>query len=119
MTFFINTTIEVWDLIESETLDNYGNPKTKYTLTKTAPADFQSKSIQSEQDIVGKVLKDQYNIFLDKNVGILDTSIIRKTGELETYTIVGTPVVSTHFDSTSHMKIVVEKQRKPTKLEEV
>lgn len=118
MSFFPNVKIELWNLYESEELDDYGNKKQKYVVSSIVAADMQTLNETNQMETFGKILQDTYNIYLDKNVEVKDTTIFRVSGETSTFEVVGTPEINNHLIGVSHVKVVVEKQRKPTKLEE-
>ena len=74
---------------------------------------FITDSYKNEE--YGKILEDTYKIYFDIDVPVTDTMIIRRVGEAETYTINGSP--SKYHTLIPHIKVNVQKQRKPLKLE--
>ena len=118
MVFFPNCEIELWDYTEDDVLPNiYGEVEQYYVLVDVVECDFQNLSNQDSLKEFGKILQDTYKLYLDVNVPINDRMIIRKVGEKWTYEIKGTPMTNFHFDITNHKKIIVQKHRKPLKLE--
>lgn len=116
MPFFNNIKIELWSLTTSNNYDLYGNLKNNYTLTDTVIADLQPLTNREQMQTFGKILQDTYKVYLDKNVQLTDTMILRVVGEQTTYKIVGSPMTYNHLLPASHNKIIIEKQRQPTKL---
>ena len=115
MVFFPNEQIELWEYKDSEIKYNvYGEPEEEYNLITTVPCDIQPMSPQDNIKSFGKILQDTYKIYLDKNIPITDTMIIRVVGKPDTYKITGTPMLNNHL--LHHKKIILKKQRKPTPL---
>lgn len=120
MVFFPNQELELWEYQESTTeFDSYHNPKKGYYLVTTVPCDFQPMSQQDNLKEFGEILEDTYKIYLDHTVELTSSMILRIKGEPDTYEIIGTPIDNNHLVPVMHKKIEVQKQRKPTKLEEV
>lgn len=118
MVFFPNCEIELWDYDEDDALPNiYGEVEQHYVLVEIVECDFQSLSNQDSMREFGKILEDTYKLYLDDDVEINDRMIIRRVGESWTYAIKGTPNTNTHFDIVNHKKVIVQKHRKPLKLE--
>ena len=119
MVYFPNVNIELWDYTESTTEFNpYYEPLKEYSLTNTVPGNLQPMSPNEMLKEFGEILTDTYKIIIDSDVNISPSMLIRVKDQPDTYEIVGTPMVNTHFAPTSHTKIVVKKQRKPTPLQE-
>jgi len=117
MVFFPNHELELWEYTESQTEFNaYLEPKKEYYLVNTIPCDFQSMTEQDDMKEFGEVLEDSYKIYIDHNVDVTPSMILRIKGEPDTYEITGTPINNNHLLPVMHKKIVVQKQRKPTKL---
>lgn len=113
MVFFPNEKIELWEYQDSETKYNiYGEPEEEYKLATVVPCDIQPMSPQDNIKSFGKILQDTYKMYLDKNIPITDTMIIRVVGKPDTYKITGTPMLNNHL--LHHKKIILKKQRKPT-----
>ena len=120
MVFFPNQELEVWGYTESSTEFNpYMEPKKEYYLVTTVPCDFQVMGPNESIKEFGEVLEDTYKIYIDYNVEITPSMILRIKGEPDTYEIIGTPLNNNHLLPVRHKKIEVQKQRKPTKLEVV
>ena len=118
MVFFPNQELELWAYTESTTEFNpYLEPKKEYYLKTTVPCDFQAMSPNETIREFGEVLEDTYKIYLDKDVEVTHDMVLRIKGEPATYEITGTPINNNHLAPVQHKKLVVQKQRKPIKLE--
>lgn len=117
MVFFPNEKLELWEYSESEIPNVYGETTREYKYIGVYTCDFQPLSQKDSMMEFGKVLQDAYKIYLDIDVPITDTMILRLQGKPETYSIRGTPIHNNH-NIISHIKVIVEKQRQPTILEE-
>lgn len=116
MVFFHNENLELWEYVENEDVPNFfGETTADYEYIGTFPCDFQPMSPKDSLNEFGKVLEDTFKIYLDEDVPITDTMILRLEGKNDTYSITGTPIFNNH-NIISHIKVVVQKQRKPTKL---
>lgn len=116
MPYFINTYIEIWEPYLSKEKSEITNDKMiKYDLTATIPADLQGLTPSYSQQEYGKILEDTYSVYIDSTVTISPNAILREEGKTDTYMIKGTPVLNNHL--LPHIKLVIEKQRTPTKLE--
>ena len=112
MVYFPNCTIQIYEPSESQTLNPYtGEPEDTWTLVATVSADFQQTSNQETQTEYGKVLEDQFDVFVDLSTTISDKSIIKIVGETKTYDVIGTPQKWNRF--LNFKKIVVREHRKP------
>lgn len=107
--FFDNTTIEIFTYTPG--IDDYGNTD-NYEFRESVPADIQPVNPISTYREFGKILQDTYNLYLQEDVEIHDTDLIRI--EDDVFEIIGTPEDWNHI--IKHRKIVVRKQRKPVKL---
>ena len=117
MVFFPNEKLELWTYTESTTeFNSYLEPKKIYTLSGTVDCDFQVMSNEESLREFGEVRADTYKIYLDSNVSVDASMILRLKGKTDTYEIVGTPIDNNHLTPVKHKKLVVIKQRKPTKL---
>lgn len=120
MVFFPNQELELWEYQESTTeFNSYLEPKKEYYLVTTILCDFQPMSQQDNIKEFGEVLEDTYKIYIDYDVEITPSMILRIKGEPDTYEVIGTPLNNNHLLPVRHKKIEVQKQRKPTKLEVV
>lgn len=116
MVFFPNSQIELWEYNEDEDIPNfYGESSVSYTLVGVYEADFQNMSPKDTLQEYGKILEDTYKAYFNADVPITDTMILRKTDEPYTYTINGSP--QKYGNLIPHIKVNLQKQRKPTKLE--
>ena len=119
MVFFPNEQMELWQYVESETdFNEYYEPIKEYNKIDTVPCDFQSMTPSESMKEFGEVLEDTYKVYLNIGVPIVSTMILRLQGKTDTYTIIGTPITNNHLPRVSHKKIIVQKQRKPVKLQE-
>lgn len=116
MVFFPNEQLELWDYSETSELNSYLEPKKEYTLTDTVPCDFQVMTPSDNLKEFGEELTDTYKIYIDSKVSIQSSTILRLQGKSDTYEIMGTPVINNHLPIVDHIKLVVQKQRKPTQL---
>ena len=113
--FFPNEELELFEYVEKPSRDRFlGESEYSYELINTVPCDFQPASPKDSQMEYGKLLEDSYKIYLDGEVNITDTMILRIKGKKDTYKITGTPMHNNHF--LNHKKIIVQKQRKPANL---
>ena len=118
MIFFPNQELELWEYTESATEFNpYLEPVKEYYLANTIPCDFQSMGPNETLREFGEVLEDTYKIYIDRNVNVTHDMVLRIKGEPDTYEITGTPIDNNHLTPVQHKKIVVQKHRKPVKLE--
>ena len=119
MVFFKNETLELWEYTESTTeFNSYLEPKKEYHLTSTAPCDIQPMSPNDQITEFGELLTDTYKIYINPEVSIHPSMILKITGKPDTYEIIGTPMNNNHLLPVSHQKIIVKKQRKPTQFVE-
>lgn len=110
--FFRNGELELFEYTEKHSRDRFlGEPEYDYILVDCVPCDFQPASPKDSQMEYGKILEDTYKIYLDGEVEVTDTMILRLKGKKDTYKIIGTPMNNNHF--LHHKKILVQKQRKP------
>lgn len=117
MVFFKNEMLELWDYSENDNIPNFfGETTSEYNYVGTYPCDFQTMTPKDSMNEFGKVLEDGYKIYLDIDVPVNDKMILRLEGKVETYSITGTPIINNH-NIIPHIKLVVQKQRKPTKLD--
>ena len=115
MVFFPQTYIELWEYTEKEDIPNFfGESSSDYIYVGTYFVDFQNMTPKDTEKEYGKLLEDTYKIYLDTNVPITDTMIIRKQNQTTTYSILGTPQI--YNTLIPHIKVLVQKQRKPLEL---
>lgn len=116
MVFFPNCQIELWEYNENEEETNWwGETTPSYELKEIVTCDFQNMSPRDNQEAYGKILQDTYKAYLPIDTHITDTMIIRKVGEKDTYSITGSPLRYDHL--IPHIKILLQKQRKPLNLD--
>ena len=117
MVFFPNEKVELWEYNEEGDIPNFfGETIASYTLIGVYDVDFQPASQKDTMNDFGKTLEDTYKLYLDLTVPITDTMILRLEGKEDTYSVVGTPIFNNH-NVVNHIKVIVQKQRQPTKLE--
>lgn len=114
MVFFPNEELEIFEYTETSELNSYLEPKKEYVYKTTVPCDFQSMSPNDQLKEFGELNEDTYKIYLDRNVEIDSSMILRLKGKPDTYEITGTVIDNNHLLSVHHLKITVIKQRKPT-----
>ena len=115
MVFFPNDEVELWEYTEDDEIPNFfGESTESYKYIGTYPCDFQNMSPKDSLQEYGKILEDTYKIYFDVDVPVTDTMIIRKVGKVETYTINGSP--SVYHTLIPHIKVNVQRQRKPLEL---
>ncbi len=113
MVFFPQTYIELYEYTEEEDIPNFfGETTSSYNYIGTYYVDSQNMSPRDNPEDYGKILSDTYKIYMDTDVPITDTMIIKKKGEKDTYTITGSPQI--YNTLIPHIKVLVTKQRKPT-----
>lgn len=116
MVFFPNQKLELFEYTETSELNSYLEPKHEYVYQSTVPCDFQSMTPNESIQEFGEVKEDTYKIYIDQNVPITSSMILRIEGEVDTYEITGTVINNNHLPIVQHKKIIVQKQRKPTKV---
>lgn len=117
MVFFPNAELELYQYIESATeFNSYYEPLKEYSLMDTVPCNFQPMSPSDSLKQFGEILTDTYKVIIDYNVTVEPSMLVKVKGKLDTYEIVGTPMVNTHFTPTRHIKLILKKQRKPTQV---
>ena len=116
MVFFPNHNLEIFDYTELEETNSYKEKKKAYVYKQTVPCDFQSMSPNESIQEFGEILEDTYKIYLDKDVEINHEMLVKLEGLPDTYEITGTPMNNNHLLPVQHIKLVVQKHRKPTKL---
>lgn len=116
MVFFPNEKIELWEYTENSEIPNFfGETTVSYNLIGTYDADIQPMSPKDNPNEYGKLLEDTFKIYFNPDVPIMDTMILRIVGRNDTYSITGTPINNNHI--LPHIKVIVQKQRKPTPLD--
>ena len=117
MVFFPNEMLELWEYNEESEIPNFfGEKIASYNYVGSFEVDFQPASQKDTMNDFGKTLEDTYRLYLDLSVPITDTMILRLEGKKDTYSIVGTPIFNNH-NVLPHIKVIVQKQRQPTKLD--
>ena len=108
--------IELWEYTEEEDIPNFfGESSSKYVYVGSFMGDFQNSSPRDKPEDYGKILEDSYKVYFPEDVPVTDTMILRKEGEMDTYTINGSPL---HYNTLiPHIKVVLQKDRKPVPLD--
>jgi len=119
MVFFPNQNLELFEYTETSELNSYLEPKHEYTYLTTIPCDFQSMNPNESIKEFGEIREDTYKIYVDVNAPVTSSMILRIEGEPDTYEITGTVINNNHLRPiVQHKKIIVQKQRKPTRVVE-
>ena len=118
MVFFPNHELELFGYRETSDFDSYYEPKKEYYHIATVECDFQPMSPKDSLKEFGEILEDTYKIYINHDVPVESSMILRIKDEVDTYEIIGTPINNNHLTPVQHKKIIVQKQRKPTRLEE-
>ena len=114
MVFFPNEMIELWEYTETGGVDAFLDDDFTYVLEDTVKCDIQPMSPKDSLMEFGKILEDTFKIYIDKDVHITDTMVLRIVGKKDTFKIIGSPMCNNHI--LPHIKIVVQRQRKPLRL---
>lgn len=117
MPYYPNTTMDIFNYVDSDEKDAYGNPIKSYVYYTTINVDFQPSSRNDRLTEAGEILQDTYRVYIDENVNVDSTDIFRDQ-EGNTYTIIGTPILNNRFKLTKHKKIELQKTNKPIKVKE-
>lgn len=107
--FFKNATIQLYSYNELGEEDFFGE-KHEYQMKGEYPADVQPLSPESSQRVFGKILQDTYNVYLNIDVPVEDTDLIKIPDE-GTFEIVGS-VEKWNHGLINHKKITIKKHRK-------
>ena len=116
MVFFPNEKLEMFEYTETSELNSYLEPKHQYVYTETVPCDFQPMNPTEQLKEFGEIREDTYKIYIDRNIPINSSMILRLEGKTDTYEITGTIMDNNHLIQVQHQKIVVQKTRKPTEV---
>lgn len=115
MPYYSNMKMEIFNYVDSDKNDAYGNPIKSYVYYTTIDVDFQASSRRDKLTEAGELLQDTYKIYLDVNVEVHTNDIFRDP-EGNTYTVIGTPIVNNRFKITKHKKVELQKTNKPIKV---
>lgn len=115
--YFPNTTMDIFNYVDSDKKDAYGNPIKSYVYNTTIDVDFQDSSRGDKLTEAGEILQDTYKIYLDDNVTVNSNDIFRDP-DGNTYTVIGTPILNNRFKITQHKKVELQKTNKPIKVVE-
>lgn len=117
MVYFPNEELELYIYSESTTeFNSYYEPLQEYTLFNTVPCNIQPMSPNDTLKEYGEILTDTYKVIIDSDVEINSSMLVKVKGKPDTYEIQGSPMKNIHFSPTKHIKIILKKQRKPTKV---
>ena len=118
MPFFPNYTLEIYTYNESSgELNPYHEKTTEYTYKESVPCDFQTAGTSDVNLEVGELLTDTYKAYIPAGTEILEGMKFKLTGQPHTYTLIGHEVINSRFNPTQHVKLVLQIDRKPTKLQ--
>lgn len=115
MVFFPNENLELYAYTETSEMNSYKEFKKEYVYTATVPCDFQSMNPNEQIKEFGELREDTFKIYIDPDVEINSSMILKLEGKPETYEITGMVINNNHLLPVSHLKIVVQRHRKPTK----
>ena len=116
MVFFPNEKLELWEYSENSEIPNFfGETTSEYNYIGTYKCDFQPLTQKDSIQEFGKILQDTFKIYLDIDVPITDTMILRLEGKPETFKVIGSPIHNNH-NIISHIKVIVQKQSQHTEL---
>ena len=84
MVFFPNEKLELWAYTESTTeFNSYLEPEKVYTHESTVDCDFQVMTPKDSLKEFGEVRTDTYKIYIDSNVSVDSSMILRLQGKTE------------------------------------
>lgn len=113
---FPDDEIELWEYKENDNeVDWWGEKQVGYEYIGTFTCDFQNMSPKETKQVYGEILEDTYKAYFQLDTPITPTMILRKPNEQDTYVIKGTPQKYTHL--IPHIRVNLQRQRKPTKLD--
>lgn len=117
MPFFPNSTLEIYEYNEaSEELNPYHEKVTQYLYKESVSCDFQTAGTSDVQLEIGETLTDTYKAYIPYNTSITEGMKFKITGQPHTYTLIGHEVINSRFTPTRHVKLLLQIDRKPTKL---
>lgn len=117
MPYYSNMKMDIFNYVDSDKKDAYGNPIKSYVYNTTIDVDFQDSSRGDKLTEAGEILQDTYKIYLDDNVTVNSNDIFRDP-DGNTYTVIGTPILNNRFKITQHKKVELQKTNKPIKVVE-
>lgn len=117
MSYYPNMKMDIFNYVDSDKKDAYGNPIKSYVYYTTIDVDFQASSRRDTLTEAGEILQDTYKIYIDSEITI-NANDIFKDEDGNTYTIIGTPILNNRFKITKHKKIELQKTNKPIKVVE-
>lgn len=112
MPYYPNTTMDIFNYVDSDEKDAYGNPIKSYVYYTTINVDFQPSRRDDRLTEAGEILQDTYRLFIDEHVEVDPTDIFRDPSG-DTYTIIGSPIVNNRFKVSSHKRVDVQRTNKP------
>lgn len=107
-TFFNNTNIQLFEYVELDEEDFFGE-KHEYRFKGEYNVDIQPVTPSSSQEIFGRIVQDTYKIYLNVDVPIRDTDII-KIPDFGTFEIIGSVEKWNHL--LNYQKAIIKKHRK-------
>lgn len=116
MVFFQNETAKFYEYNDSEEYNVFGEPLAQYEFFGEFPCDFQPSSSSDSLNEYGETLEDVFKMYLDINVPITPSMIVKISNYPDTYEIIGTPQRNNRIAELSHIKVLLKKQRRPTEV---
>lgn len=107
-TFFNNTNIQLFEYVELDEEDFFGE-KHEYRFKGEYNVDIQPVTPSSSQEIFGRIVQDTYKIYLNIDVPISDTDLI-KVPDFGTFEIIGSVEKWNHL--LHYQKAIIKKHRK-------
>ena len=107
--FFKNTSIQLYEYIELTEEDFFGE-KHEYRYKGEYSADIQPLTPSSSMQEFGKILQDTYRLYLNIDVPVIDTDLIR-IPDTGTFEIIGS-VEKWNHGLINHQKCTIKRRRK-------
>ena len=115
MVFFPNVTARLYEYNESEEIDIRGEKKFDYIFMNEYPANFEPKIDTSNTVNYGKIIGDEFTLFLNRSVSITDTMIVKINDNF--FSIEGFPNFYNH-GLINHIEVSLKFLRKHIKVKE-
>lgn len=116
MPFFPNEILEIYKYKESSTeLTPYKEPVTEYEYVASVSCDFQTASTNDINLESGDILTDTYKAYIPSTVNIVEGMKFKLKGKPHTYTLKGHEIINTRFTPTTHIKLIIQIDRKSDK----
>jgi hypothetical protein len=115
MPFFPNEILEIYKYNESTELNPYKEPVTEYVYVTSVSCDFQTAGTNDINLEAGDILTDTYKAYIPSTVNIIEGMKFKLTGKPHTYSLVGHEIINTRFTPTTHIKLIIQIDRKVDK----